>query len=71
MPANDPPPVEEWGPPTCVGRKQDDHCFRDMYRAQLEALEANTWYDEVQSISPTGASFTKPTLVRSSLANDL
>jgi len=62
--APDEPLVDDWRPPSCVGRKNDDHCFRDLYRAQLEALEANTWYDEVQAVSPTGASFARRTVVR-------
>ena len=62
--AGDDPPLDDWRPPSCVDRKNDDHCFREMCRAQLEALEANTWYDEVQAVSPTGASFVPRTTVR-------
>jgi hypothetical protein len=59
----------DWGPPTCVGRKQDDHCFRDLYRAQLEAYEANSSYDDMRDISPTGASFALRTVVRRSASD--
>jgi len=51
-------------PQSCVDREDDDHCFRALYRAQLEALEANRSYDELEAISPTGASFATPTVVR-------
>ena len=50
----------------CFDRQDDDHCYRELYRGMLEALDANRWYHEIAAISPTGVSFAKPTVVRPS-----
>src|SRR5687767_15019504 len=36
-----------WDSRDCVSRDDDDACFRELYRAQLEALDGNRLYADV------------------------
>jgi hypothetical protein len=48
----------------CVNQADDDHCFREEFRAQLEAWEAGKSYEEIRNVSPTGVAFVRATSVR-------
>ncbi len=47
----------------CFGRSDQEACYRELYRAQVEAYETNQSYDEVRAVSPTGVAFVAPTRV--------
>jgi hypothetical protein len=47
----------------CFGRPDQEACYRELYRAQVEAYETNQSYDEVRAVSPTGVAFVAPTRV--------
>lgn len=49
----------------CFGRADQDACYRELYRARVEANEANQSYDEIRAVSPTGVAFVAPTRVYS------
>jgi hypothetical protein len=51
-------------PNACFNQHDDDHCYREQYRAQLEAWEARKSYDEIRTVSPTGVAFVRATPVR-------
>lgn len=51
-------------PPTCFDRSNDDACYRELYRVQIEAWEANRLTFEIKRNSPTGVAFVRPTRVR-------
>jgi hypothetical protein len=48
----------------CVDQPDDDHCYRELFRAQVEAYDSNRLYDELVAVSPTGVAFVEPTRVR-------